>query len=236
VIYRRALLWAIPALLAAGIAVGGTSLWRRPSNTHPAVRERAVSPLFEPSQAETLLEAPDRDAWQKPDEIVAALKLQPGETVADIGAGSGYLISRLSRAVGSRGTVYAQEIQQEFLPALERRAESLGNVRVILGTAEDPRLPEHSVDCFVLLTVYHEVQKPVAFLKTLHRYARPGARLAIIDFDAARRGSPPAPTGHDVPEADVLAEARAAGWELSERHEFISSQFFLVFRQMPDAG
>jgi predicted methyltransferase len=236
VIYRRMLLWAIPALLAAGIAVGGASVWRRQSNAHPAVRQRAVSPLFDPSQAQTLLEAPDRDAWQKPDEIVAALNLQPGETVADIGAGSGYLISRLSRAVGASGTVYAQEIQKEFLPALQRRAKPLGNVRVILGTADDPRLPERSVDCFVLLTVYHEVQKPVEFLRTLHRFARPGARLAIIDFDAARRGSPPAPTGNDVPEVDVLAEARAAGWELSARHPFLSSQFFLVFRQKPDAG
>jgi ubiquinone/menaquinone biosynthesis C-methylase UbiE len=236
VIYRRALLWAMLALLAAGIALGGTSLWRRQSNTHSAVRERSVSPLFEPSQAQKLLEAPERDGWQKPDAIVAALNLKPGETVADIGAGSGYLISRLSHAVGAHGTVYAQEIQKEFLPALERRAQSLGNVRVILGTAEDPGLPENSVDCFVLLTVYHEVQKPVEFLRTLHRFARPGARLAIIDFDAGRRGSPPAPIGHEVPETDVLAEARAANWELMARHESISSQFYLVFRRKPDAG
>jgi ubiquinone/menaquinone biosynthesis C-methylase UbiE len=190
-----------------------------------------VAPLFDPELAPTLLDEPGRDAWQQPQRIVRALRLRPGNVVADIGSGSGYLLPYLSRAVGATGRVYAQEIQGSFLPPLRRQARTLPNVRVVLGTAEDPRLPLGGADCFVLLTVYHEVQQPVAFLQTLRRrYAKPGARLAIIDFDDNRHGQPPAPVNHWIPEKDVLEEARAAGWELAERHEFLSSQFFLVFR------
>jgi hypothetical protein len=71
----------------------------------------------------------------------------------------------------------------------------------------------------------------------LRRYAAPGARLAIIDFDAGRKGNPPAPVGHEVAEQAVIAEAREAGWALKERHDFLPSQFFLVFRRgRPDVG
>jgi predicted methyltransferase len=194
------------------------------------LRERIVAPLFDPAKAHSLLEGSDRDRWQRPKELVAALKLRKGERVADIGAGSGYLTPHLSRAVGPTGVVDAEEIQPEFMPSLKRWASKLSNVRPILGTASDPGLEPGSVDCFVLLTVYHEVQNPVEFLGRLKMASAPGARLAIIDFDAARRGEPPAPVGHELPEADVIAEASAAGWTLKERHELVTSQFFLVFR------
>lgn len=196
---------------------------------HPRVRD--ASPLFSPGLADERLEGPERDRWQQPQRLVDALELQAGDTVADLGSGSGYLLPYLSRAVGRNGRVYAEEIQKEFLPSLRRRARRLGNVTVVLGEAADPRLTPASVDCFVLLTVYHEVEHPVPFLRTLHRYAKPGARLAIIDFDASRPGDPPAPRGHDVWTGDVLIEAKTAGWRLQRRHEFLGSQFFLVFQR-----
>lgn len=171
-----------------------------------------------------------RDRWQQPARLVRALSLRRGETVADIGSGSGYLLPHLSHAVGPRGTVFAEEIQADFLPALRRRARLLKNVRVVSGTAADPRLPRGRIGCFVLLTTYHEVQKPVEFLRTLRRLARRDARLVIIDFDHARRGDPPAPIGHEIAAPTVIVEARAAGWRLHQKHEFLSSQFFLVFR------
>jgi predicted methyltransferase len=232
---RRRRLWLYLWILPVGAWILSLYLGRagalRAHSGGPALRpDRYISPLFEPRRASELLDDPDRDRWQQPDRIVRALHLPPGSTVADVGAGSGYLMRYLSHAVGPNGHVYAEEIQEEFLPSLNRRAQILGNVRVILGTPEDPKLPEGGVDCFVLLTVYHEVQHPVDFLRTLHRYARSGARLVIIDFDDNRQGSPPAPLNHWVAEDDVLAETQAAGWELSERHAFLSSQFFLVFR------
>lgn len=216
-------------LLLIGLALTGAAfLANRPAAT-PVLRERIVSPLFDPAKAHSLLEGPGRDKWQRPRELVDALQLRKGDRVADIGAGSGYLTPHLSRAVGPTGIVYTEEIQAEYLPSLKRWATKLPNVRPILGTAADPGLAPGSVNCFVLLTVYHEVRDPVDFLRALRKASAPGARLAIIDFDAARRGEPPAPVGHELPEADVIAEAKAAGWTLRRRHELVSSQFFLVF-------
>jgi predicted methyltransferase len=235
---RRRQLWLYLWILPVGawmisLYLGRAGELREHSNGPTPRPDRYIAPLFEPGRARELLDDPDRDHWQKPEQIVRTLRLPSGSTIADVGAGSGYLMRYLSRTVGPNGRVFAEEIQEEFLPSLNRRAQALGNVRVILGTPEDPKLPAGGVDCFVLLTVYHEVQHPVDFLRTLHRYARAGTRLAIIDFDDNRHGSPAAPLDHWVAEKDVLAEARAAGWELSERHEFLSSQFFLIFRPAP---
>ena len=201
-----------------------------PAMPHGFVVARTVSPLFDPALAPSRLDTHERDRWQQPARIVDALRLKKGDAVADIGSGSGYLLPYLSRAVGPKGAVIAEEVQDGYLAPLRERAHRLPNVRVVMGTVDDPKLPMRAVDAFVLLTVYHEVDHPVDFLKTLRAYARPNARLAIIDFDAARKGDPPAPDGHYVAESAVLQEARAAGWELAERHEFISSQFYLVFR------
>lgn len=192
-------------------------------------RARPVAPLFDPADAHSKLEGPERDKWQKPKEIVKALGLKHGDKVADIGAGSGYLLPYLSHTVGEGGQVYAEEIQEAYLPDLRRHAGNLRNVEVILGTAEDPKLRQ-TMDEFVLLTVYHEVQQPVEFLKALRKYAKPAARLAIIDFDAKRKGEFPAPDGHEVAETDVIAEAKAAGWKLQTKYEFLGSQFFLIFK------
>ena len=177
-----------------------------------------------------MLDDPERDRWQKPEEIIRALGIRGGMTVADIGAGSGYLTKRLSRAVGSNGRVLAQEIQEAFIRELRKKARRLDNVEVMRGNAGDPCLPEREVDVLLLLTVYHEIAEPIDFLRKLHNYAKPGARLAIIDFDSARGGRPPAPAGHEMAESAVISEAREAGWKLAKRHEFISSQFFLEFR------
>jgi len=209
-------------LLAVAAPVGGCDRPRVPPTAAPA-------PLFDPRDAHRL-DGPERDRWQHPERLVAALRLRPGDTVADIGAGTGYLTPHLSAAVGPRGRVLAEEIQEAFLAPLERRRRALPNVEVIHGTPEDPRLPPRSVDCFVLLTVYHEVRRPGDLLRKLHEAARPGARLAIIDFDPDRPGDPPPPEGHSVREADVRAVVRAAGWEVVEAHDFLPGQFFLVCR------
>jgi len=132
--------------------------------------------------------------------------------------------------VGPRGLVYAEEVQADYLPALRRRAQALRNVRVVLGRIDDPKLPAAGIDCFVLLTVYHEVEEPVAFLRTLRQAARPGARLAIIDFFPSTDPSVPSPPPHQLPEEDVLREARAGGWVFDARRNFLKYQYYLIFR------
>ena len=227
---------ALVTALVAALAAAGGGCGRRDAAPSGAAQgspaaPRTVSPLFDPARAPELLDDPARDRWQQPARIVRTLRLKKGDVVADVGAGSGYLMQHLSGAVGPGGMVVAEEIQEAFLPELQRRATRLGNVQVVLGTAENPRFPRRDIDYFVLLTVYHEVRQPVPFLRALHRYAKPGARLAVIDFDAGRKGGPPAPVGHEVAERAVIAEAREAGWEVAERHDFLPSQFFLVFRR-----
>lgn len=180
------LLWgglvlAISATAIATLSAPGTPPGA-PSAVLPPRLLREPAPLFPPWEARALLEAPSRDAWQQPTRIVASLGLRAGDTVADVGAGSGYLEPYLSAAVGPLGRVYAEEIQPEFLPSLRERARRFSNVRPVLGRADDPLLPTGGIDLFVLLTVYHEIQQPVAFLQTLRRAARPRARLAVIDF------------------------------------------------------
>jgi len=225
-------LTSIPLLFYPGLGCGHRA---PPPDTGPAmphgfVVARPVAPLYDPGRAATELETKDRDRWQQPVRIVEALNLTKGQTVADIGSGSGYLLPYLSRAVGPKGTVIAEEVQDAFMAPLRERAKKLHNVCVALGTEADPKLPSHKVDLFIMLTVYHEVDHPVDFLTTLRKYGKPGARMAVIDFDANRKGDPAAPAGHEVSESAVILEAKSAGWELEERHEFISSQFFLIFR------
>lgn len=192
---------------------------------------RHVAPLLDPSRAAELLEGTTRDRRQQPAQIVKMLRLRPGECVADIGAGSGYLLPYLSHAVGPHGGVFAEEIQTDYLPALRRRATLLKNVQVVFGTEDDPRLRQSSADCVMMLTVYHEVRHPVVLLRVLHDIVRGGGRLAIVDFDRSRKGFPPEVEDHQVSEADVLREARSAGWKLAERHDFLAGQFFLVFNR-----
>lgn len=238
--FRRTLRYILILGALAGLALIGMRLFGRSAPPSSDIEAEAVDPnaphrhvahLFDPERAADLLEGAKRDRWQQPGRIVKTLHLRPGDAVADIGAGSGYLMPYLSRAVGPQGRVYEEEIQSAYLPMLHRRAEPLGNVRVALGTDDNPQLHQASADCLVLLTVYHEVQHPVLFLSTLHQIARPGGRLALIDFDRNRKGFPSEVEDHQVSEADVLEEARAAGWTLAERHDFIPGQFFLIFRR-----
>lgn len=216
--------------LAATLAPSGAGC--RPP---PASTARTPAPLFAPHDAHRLA-GPERDRTQQPERLVRQLRLRPGETVADVGAGDGYLLPHLSAAVGPRGRVLAEEIQEAFLAPLERHRLRLGNVEVIHGTPDDPRLPAGAVDCIVLLTVYHEVARPEVLLRALLRAARPDARLAVIDFDPDRDPGGPAADGHAAPAAEVRRTARAAGWRLVEEHDFLPGQFFLIFRPARAGG
>jgi ubiquinone/menaquinone biosynthesis C-methylase UbiE len=200
---------------------------------------RTVAPLFDPSLSKTLLDDAKREGWQKPQEIVNALHIQPTDTIADIGAGSGYMMPYFLKSITPKGHLYAEEVQESYLPMLKSKAKDHSNVTIILGTETDPKLPNKNrqdIDIFFLLTTYHEVQKPVFFLQQLKSYAKPEARLAIIDFDETIKGKRyPAPQGHSVTASAVRKEAEAAGWQYETEHDFLkdSSQFFLVFRNTP---
>jgi predicted methyltransferase len=177
----------------------------------PAPRHRE---LF-PPQDLGLLEAPDRAAWQKPDQIMDALGIADGAHVADIGAGAGWFTTRLARRVGPNGMVYAQDVQPQMLQAIRRRVEREGlrNVTTRLGEGSSPNLPEGMLDAVLVVDAYPEVQvgDRVTFLKNLTRGLKPNGRIGIVNYKLGGGGPGPDDPGLRVPRASVERDAAEAG-------------------------
>ena len=156
------------------------------------------------------------------------LGIKEGSNVADIGAGSGWFTVRAARRVGTGGTVFAVDINKDYLQHIEKRSkeESLPNIRTVLGKEDDPLLPDNSVDAVLLLKTYHEVTEPIRLLKKTRVAMRPGARLGIIDRNG--KGD-----DHGIARDTVVQEAERAGFVLAEEHDFVKADnvdYFLVFR------
>ena len=177
------------------------------------------------------LASPARDAWQKPDEVVAALGLKPGAVACDIGAGPGYFTLRLARAVGPRGFVYAVDVEPKILDALrERIGESgLRNVAPVLGLADDPLLPEAACDLALIVDTYHHFPDRTAYLRRLARSLRPGGRIANIDYHKRETAVGP-PLDHRLARETFLAEARRAGLAVVAEPAFLPYQYFVILR------
>jgi predicted methyltransferase len=213
---RRATLCAmvLPVLASATIGV--------------AAQERHGR-LF-PPQDLGLLEGPDRDAWQKPDQIMDALAIADGSTVADIGAGAGWFTIRLARRVGPHGKVYAQDVQRQMLEAIRRRIsrEGLRNVETRLGEGSNPNLPEGALDAVLVVDVYPEVDDRVSFLKNLATALKRNGRIGVVNYKPGQGG--PGPVGSEgvrVDAAVVEADAAAAGLRVVSRAT-LPYQYLLV--------
>ena len=172
---------------------------------------------------------PARDAWQKPHQVIQALGLKPDAVVADIGAGTGYFAARFANMVPA-GKVYAVDVEAAMVRYLAERAkkEKRPNLLALRGEAGDPRLPEKA-DLLILVDVYHHIEERENYFRKVARYLKPGARVAIIDFRLDSPEGPPR-AARVAPE-QVLAELAAAGYAVSERHDFLPYQYFLVFRR-----
>jgi predicted methyltransferase len=137
----------------------------------------------------------ERDAADEPAQLVRLLGIKSGITIADIGAGSGYYVARLSPIVGAGGRIIAEDIKPEYLRSLRKQVRDLGlqNVTVSLGEPHDPRLPADSVDVAILVHMYHEITQPYALLYNLVPALKPGARVGIVDAFAptSEHGTPP---------------------------------------------
>lgn len=160
-----------------------------------------------------------REQWQKVDEIFAVMGIRPGATVADVGAGDGFFTSRLARAVGSNGRVFAVDIDDAALERLRRRLQEDGiqNVTVVKGTPDDPKLPEHVLDAALIVNAYHEMQQHQAILSKLRRALKPEGRLVIVEpVRDSRRGRPRADQArdHEIDPEFVLHDARTAGFRI----------------------
>jgi len=171
---------------------------------------------------------PERDAWQKPHEVIQALTLKPDAIVADIGSGTGYFSVRFAHMV-PKGRVYGVDTEPGMVKHLADRAkrEGLKNVTAVAGKPGDPRLPEKA-DLVILVDVYHHVENREQYFRQLQKSLRPGGRLAIIDF---RMDSPEGPPKSARIEPDrVKAEMKRAGYALAQEHAFLPNQYFLVFQ------
>lgn len=174
---------------------------------------------------------PERDGWQKPAEVVKALGLAPGMTVADVGAGTGYFSRYLAEAVGAGGTVFAVEVEPNLVTHLRERSEKegTGNVVPVLGSADNPRLPAGGVDLILIVDTLHHIDDRPAYLRRVQRALKPGGRIAVVDFKKEESPVGPPPE-HRLARDQVLQEFELAGYRLVEEKALLQYQYFLLFR------
>jgi len=171
---------------------------------------------------------PERDAWQKPHDVIRALALKPDTIVADIGAGTGYFSVRFAHML-PKGRVYGVDTETGMVKHLAERAkrEGLKNVTAVAGTPGDPGLPE-KVDLVVLVDVYHHIEDRERYFRQLQNSLKPGGRVAVIDF---RMDSPVGPPkSARIEPSRVKDEMTRAGYAIAQEHPFLPNQFFLIFR------
>jgi ubiquinone/menaquinone biosynthesis C-methylase UbiE len=207
----------LTSFLLAGVFCGWSDL---------AMAERPTSEPYKGDLA--IFEEPDRARKLQVERVMDLLGIKRGAAVTDIGAGSGWFTVRSARRVGAEGLVYAVEINPEYVRHIKRRAkrEKLPNIRTILGKPDDPLLPRNSIDAALLLKTYHEIERPIAFLRRLRPALRPGARLGIIDKNG--KGD-----DHGVNADVVIKEAAQAGFALVAQHDFVKGEsvdYFLVLK------
>ena len=229
---------AVVVMLVAAAAVGTPyraqqQKPQRPSTDAQAPNraERRNPRLFKPQDL-GLLEPPDREAWQKPDQVMDALHIAEGSTVADIGAGGGWFTMRLARRVEPNGRVFAVDVQRLMIEAIRRRIQREGLQDIVipvLGEYTDPRLPADArTDAVLIVDAFHEMENPVLMLRNVARTLKPQGRIGIIDYREGDGG--PGPDAIErVPPAMVVSEAAAAGLKLVDEQKFLRYQYFLIF-------
>jgi arsenite methyltransferase len=176
------------------------------------------------------LEDPKRDAYQKPADVIKALKIKEGEVIADIGSGSGYFTLPLARAVGPAGRVYAVDINADMVRHLNRRIRDLNvtNVTTVLCAPDDPLLPDASVDRFFICDTWHHIEGHAKYLALLKKMLKPGGQIVMVDFKKAKTPVGP-PMEMRIDRADLLREMEANGFQLAAEHTFLEYQYFLIF-------
>ncbi len=212
--------------LAAGLAA------QQPPGVHP-VSGRRYAPVMG-YQGAPWLERSEREDEEAPDIALNVLRIAKGSSVADIGAGSGYITVRLAARVGPTGRVYANDVQPQMLNILGRRLldKKITNVTLIEGTFDDPKLPPASVDLILMVDVYHEMSEPQAMLRHLRASLKPGGRLVLLEY---RKEDPMVPIKpeHKMSVAEAKMEVEAEGFTLSKVDEALPRQHILIFTLSP---
>lgn len=209
------------SLIVATTAVLGT----------PAIAQSPADHQHSFSGAEhwaKVFDDPERDQWQKPHEVIGALKLPPDAAVADIGSGTGYFAVRFAHML-PQGRVYGVDVEPDMVKYLAERAkkENLANLTAVAGAPDDARIPA-PVDLVILVDVYHHIDQRADYFRKLRASLKPGGRVAIIDFRMDAPSGPPK-NARIAPDR-VKAEMKSAGYALGAEHAFLPNQYFLIFR------
>ncbi len=176
------------------------------------------------------LEDPKRDLYQKPREVLAALKIKPGEVIADIGAGSGYFTFRLAQHVGKQGKVYAVDVSPDMILHLNRRIRDLkaANVVTVLADPDDPLLPEGSVNRFFFSDSWHHIENQSKYLALMKKLLKPGGEIVMIDFQKKELPFGP-PMQMKIAREDLVKQMESNGFRLTKEYTFLPYQYFLEF-------
>jgi protein-L-isoaspartate O-methyltransferase len=178
------------------------------------------------------LERPERDQEEDPERMIEELNVRPGDVVADIGAGTGYLSRRLAKQVGPKGKVLAVDIQPEMLVLLTNRMAQLGisNVFPVLGRNTSPQLPEGSVDLALMVDVYHEFDFPYEMMQAICAALKPGGRVVFVEY-RGEDPSVPIKLVHKMTEAQVKKEMAALPLHWVQTLRSLPRQHMIVFRK-----
>jgi len=213
-----------------GASVSAAAAEPSPVPTHVPFEATSRHPFDDVKQWSAVFDDPARDAWQKPKELVAALGIRAGMTVADLGAGTGYFSRYLAGAVGERGTVFAVDTEPNLVAHLRERAEQehTANVAPLLASFDDSRLPRAAVDLVLIVDTFHHLDHRLDYLRRLRRVLKPSGRVAIVDWQAQPLPVGPPPE-HKLPREQVVREMQAAGYRLTAEPGILPYQYVLVF-------
>jgi len=219
----KRLTWSAPIALLLTVVVAAQA-----PGVHP-ISGRRFAPVMG-YQGADWLERSERDEEEAPDIALNVLKIPKGASVADIGAGSGFITERLSARVGPTGRVFANDLQPQMLQILGRRLalRNITNVTLVQGTIDDPKLDPASVDLEIMVDVYHELSQPQAMLRRLRAALKPGGRLVLLEY---RKEDPSIPIKfeHKMSVAEAKMELEAEGFTLAKVDEALPRQHILIF-------
>jgi len=194
---------------------------------NPGLVERDIAPA---SENAPFFNRPQRDKEERPEQLLSALQIRPGATVADIGSGTGYFTWRLAQHVGKQGKVYAVDVQQSMLDLTKAAvaAHKLSNVEYVLATKSSPRLPERSVDFVFIAYAYHEFGDPDAVMAAIRRALKPGGRVLVLEYAKESSIAPASPL-HKMSFEEIRREIQPMGFVIDQLLDFLPVQHGVIF-------
>jgi precorrin-6B methylase 2 len=194
---------------------------------HP-ISGRRIAPVMGVGGADWL-DRGERESEENPEAALDAIGIKPGMTVADVGAGTGYMTLKMARRVGPSGKVYAEDVQPEMLQRLRKNAAEakLSNIQTVLGGEADPKLPANTLDLILLVDVYHEFSQPQRMLRKMREALKADGRLVLLEY---RKEDPSIPirAEHKMSVQEVKLETEAEGFHLDQTLETLPRQHILI--------